>query len=100
MRTRTGPAARRAGCAKVFEDRASGVRADRSGLRVAIDYAREGNVLITWKLDRLGRSLPHLIETAAARERRGIGGRVPRRGVGAVLLGGLIRRVRSPQRAG
>ena len=52
-----------AGCAKVFEDRASGARTDRAGLQAALDYVREGDVLVTWKLDRLGRSLPHLIET-------------------------------------
>src|SRR5271169_6510083 len=62
-----------AGCAKVFEDRASGARADRPGLRKALDYVRDGDVLIVWKLDRLGRSLPHLIETVAALERRGVG---------------------------
>jgi DNA invertase Pin-like site-specific DNA recombinase len=63
----------KAGCAKVFEDRASGARADRPGLRAALDYVREGDVLITWKLDRLGRSLPHLIETVTELERRGVG---------------------------
>jgi DNA invertase Pin-like site-specific DNA recombinase len=47
-----------AGC----EDRASGARADREGLRAALDYVRDGEVLVVWKLDRLGRSLPHLIE--------------------------------------
>src|ERR1700690_2992713 len=62
-----------AGCAKVFEDRASGARADRPGLRKALDYARDGDVLIVWKLDRLGRSLPHLIETVTALEKRGVG---------------------------
>jgi DNA invertase Pin-like site-specific DNA recombinase len=62
-----------AGCAKVFEDRASGARADRPGLRQALDYAREGDVLIVWKLDRLGRSLPHLIETVTVLEKRGVG---------------------------
>jgi DNA invertase Pin-like site-specific DNA recombinase len=62
-----------AGCAKVFEDRASGARTDRPGLRAALDYAREGDVLVTWKLDRLGRSLQHLIETVAALEQHGIG---------------------------
>ncbi|MDO9712597.1 recombinase family protein [Paracraurococcus sp. LOR1-02] len=62
-----------AGCTKVFEDRASGARADRPGLRAALDYLRDGDVLVTWKLDRLGRSLPHLIETVAALERRGVG---------------------------
>lgn len=68
-----------AGCAKVFEDRASGARADRPGLRAALDYAREGDVLVTWKLDRLGRSLPHLIETVAGLERRGGGSARSRR---------------------
>lgn len=62
-----------AGCAKVFEDRASGARADRAGLQAALDYVRNGEVLVVWKLDRLGRSLPHLIETVAALERRGVG---------------------------
>ncbi len=61
-----------AGCGKVFEDRASGARKDRPGLQKALDYAREGDVLIVWKLDRLGRSLPHLIEI-----RLGPGGNEP-----------------------
>jgi DNA invertase Pin-like site-specific DNA recombinase len=60
-----------AGCVKVFEDRASGARA---GLQSALDYVREGDNLIVWKLDRLGRSLPHLIETVTvtALEKRGV----------------------------
>lgn len=62
-----------AGCAKVFEDRASGARADRPGLRQALDYVREGDVLVVWKLDRLGRSLAHLIETVTALEERRVG---------------------------
>ena len=57
-----------AGCTKVFEDRASGARADRPGLRQALDYVRDGDVLVVWKLDRLGRSLAHLIETVTALE--------------------------------
>src|ERR1700693_3168778 len=52
-----------AGCTKVFEDRASGAKADRAGLHAALEYMRDGDVLIVWKLDRLGRSLPHLIES-------------------------------------
>jgi DNA invertase Pin-like site-specific DNA recombinase len=62
-----------AGCATVFEDRASGARADRPGLRQALDYVREGDVLVVWKLDRLGRSLAHLIETVTALEERRVG---------------------------
>lgn len=62
-----------AGCVKVFEDRASGAQADRAGLRSALDYVRAGDVLIVWKLDRLGRSLPHLIETVTMLEKRGVG---------------------------
>ena len=62
-----------AGCAKVFEDRASGAKADRAGLMAALSYARHSDVLIVWKLDRLGRSLPHLIETVSALEKRSLG---------------------------
>jgi DNA invertase Pin-like site-specific DNA recombinase len=44
-----------------------------AGLRSALEYVREGDVLIVWKLDRLGRSLPHLIETVTTLEKRGVG---------------------------
>jgi DNA invertase Pin-like site-specific DNA recombinase len=57
----------------VFEDRASGARADRPGLQKALEYVREGDALIVWKLDRLGRSLLHLIETVTTLEKRGVG---------------------------
>jgi DNA invertase Pin-like site-specific DNA recombinase len=62
-----------AGAAKIFEDVAGGAKADRPGLADALAYAREGDTLAVWKLDRLGRSLPHLIETVAALAKRGIG---------------------------
>jgi hypothetical protein len=58
---------------KVFEDRVSGARADRAGLRSALDYAIDGDVLIVWKLDRLGRSRPHLTETVITLEECGVG---------------------------
>jgi len=57
-------------CGKVFEDRASGTRADRAGLRAALDYVRNGEVLVVWKL---GRSLLHLIETVTELAKRGVG---------------------------
>ncbi len=46
----------------IFEDKASGAKDDRIGLAKALEYVKEGDVLVVWKLDRLGRSLPHLIE--------------------------------------
>lgn len=63
----------KAGCARVFEDKASGAKTDRLGLAAALAFVREGDVLVVWKLDRLGRSLPHLIETVNALEERGVG---------------------------
>jgi DNA invertase Pin-like site-specific DNA recombinase len=62
-----------AGCNKVFEETASGAKADRVLLKEALAYARAGDILVVWRLDRLGRSLPHLIETVAALAARGIG---------------------------
>ncbi len=62
-----------AGCGKVFEDHASGAQAHPPGLRAALDYVRDGEVLVVWKLDRLGRSLPHLIETVTELAKRGAG---------------------------
>src|SRR5829696_5147979 len=63
----------KAGCDKVFEETASGAKADRLLLNEALAYARAGDTLVVWRLDRLGRSLPHLIETVAGLAARGIG---------------------------
>lgn len=79
-----------AGCVKQFEDCASGARADRAGLRVALDYVRDGDVLIVWKLDRLGRSLPHLIETVTALEKRGVGFRSITEAIDTTTSGGRL----------
>lgn len=51
------------GCEKIFTDIISGALTERKGLEDAVQFAREGDTLIVWKLDRLGRSLKHLIET-------------------------------------
>ena len=45
------------GCSKIYEDVASGAKSARTGLEAAIDFARDGDTLVIWKLDRLGRSL-------------------------------------------
>jgi DNA invertase Pin-like site-specific DNA recombinase len=61
------------GCERVFEDRLSGARADRPGLREAMDYARTGDVLVVARLDRLGRSLPDALRAVQELSERGIG---------------------------
>ncbi|WP_309709996.1 recombinase family protein [Armatimonas sp.] len=57
----------------IHEDRASGARDDRPGLKKCLDYLQAGDVLVVWKLDRLGRSLQHLIEIVNQLQKRGIG---------------------------
>ena len=52
----------KAGCQKVFEDKVSGTRADRPGLAKALEMLREGDTLVVWKLDRLGRSVKQLVD--------------------------------------
>ena len=80
----------RAGCARVFEDTASGATADRPGLTAALAFAREGDVLVVWKLDRLGRSLPHLIETVNALDARGVGFRSLTEAIDTTTPGGRL----------
>ncbi|MBK6770517.1 MAG: recombinase family protein [Ardenticatenales bacterium] len=63
----------KAGCDRIFEDRLSGAVAQRPGLAEAIAFAREGDTLVVWRLDRLGRSLKNLIEVVGSLEDRGIG---------------------------
>ena len=60
------------GCFRVWTDKASGAKADRPELAAALDALRPGDTLVVWRLDRLGRSLPHLIETVAELEARGV----------------------------
>ena len=62
-----------AGCVKVFTDKASGAQADRPQLDAALSYLRDGDVLVVWRLDRLGRSLKHLITVVSDLEDRGVG---------------------------
>ena len=61
------------GCKKIFADTISGAKTQRPGLADALDYIREGDTLVVWKLDRLGRSTQHLIETVKLLGDRGIG---------------------------
>ena len=61
------------GCIKIFSDVVSGAKAERTGLHEALEYVREGDTLVVWRLDRLGRSLKHLIETITKLNNRKIG---------------------------
>jgi len=66
-------ALRAAGCERIFEDTVSGAKADRPGLTDALAFLRHGDVLVVWRLDRLGRSLPHLIEVIGTLQADGVG---------------------------
>jgi len=61
------------GCSQIFTDTISGATRERPGLTKALEYVREGDSLVVWKLDRLGRSLKHLIETITELNNRKIG---------------------------
>lgn len=63
----------KAGCQKVFIDKVSSIAAARPGIEEALSYLREGDTLVVWRLDRLGRSLKHLIEMIGELEKKKIG---------------------------
>jgi len=63
----------KAGCSHTFTDTISGATTERPGLEKAFAYLREGDTLVVWRLDRLGRTLKHLIETIADFNKRHIG---------------------------
>jgi DNA invertase Pin-like site-specific DNA recombinase len=63
----------KAGCDRIFTDTASGAKAERTGLDDALSYVRTGDTLVVWRLDRLGRTLKHLIETITGLNNRHIG---------------------------
>jgi DNA invertase Pin-like site-specific DNA recombinase len=66
-------ALKREGCKRIYEEKASGSKVDRPELQKLLDAAREGDVVIVWKLDRLGRSLKDLITIVSGLKEKGIG---------------------------
>ncbi|MBD2044088.1 recombinase family protein [Coleofasciculus sp. FACHB-64] len=66
-------ALKKAGCEKIFSDTVSGAKESRPGLDKCLDQLREGDTLIVWRLDRLGRSLKHLLTLVENFSTRGIG---------------------------
>jgi DNA invertase Pin-like site-specific DNA recombinase len=60
------------GCTRIFTDKITGITRDRPGLSEALGYIREGDTLVVWKFDRIGRSTAHLCQLADDLEQRGI----------------------------
>ncbi|HIF0226744.1 TPA: recombinase family protein [Legionella anisa] len=66
-------ALKNAGCEKIFDDQITGSKIQRPGLEAALEFAREGDVFVVWRLDRLSRSLKDLIEMVALLDSKKIG---------------------------
>jgi DNA invertase Pin-like site-specific DNA recombinase len=79
-----------AGCERIFQDKASGAKAERPGLQEALAFLRKGDSLVVWRLDRLGRSLKHLIETVGELEERGIGFQSLQESIDTTTSGGRL----------
>jgi DNA invertase Pin-like site-specific DNA recombinase len=78
----------RAGCYRVFTETASGARTDRPTLEQLLDQLRPGDTLVVWKLDRLGRSLRHLVDTVTGLAERGVGFRSLQEAIDTTTPGG------------
>ena len=65
-------ALQQAGCEKILSDKTSGARMNRPGLMEALLHIRQGDTLVVWKLDRLGRSVKGLIELISTLEKKGV----------------------------
>ena len=83
-------ALQQAGCERIFQDKISGAKADRPGLQEALNYARSGDSIVVWRLDRVGRSLKHLIETVGQLEEQGIGFRSLQESIDTTTSGGRL----------
>ena len=84
-------ALKEAGCERFFTDTASGSISDRPGLTEALSFLRDGeDTLVVWRLDRLGRSLRHLIDTVSQLENRRIGFRSVQEQIDTTTSGGKL----------
>jgi DNA invertase Pin-like site-specific DNA recombinase len=83
-------ALQKAGCEKIFRDVASCAANCRKGLADAVAYARERDTLVVWQLDRLGRSLKHLIETVNGLAARNVGFQSLRESMDTTTSGGKL----------
>jgi len=78
------------GCERIYTDIASGAKAQRSGLDDVLQYCRTDDTLVVWKLDRLGRSLPHLVETVRDLVARNVGFRSLQENIDTTTSGGKL----------
>jgi DNA invertase Pin-like site-specific DNA recombinase len=78
------------GCIKIFTDIISGSTTERQGLDDALSFVREGDTLVVWRLDRLGRSLKHLIETITNLNNRKIGFKSIQENIDTTTSGGKL----------
>jgi DNA invertase Pin-like site-specific DNA recombinase len=83
-------ALKKAGCKKIYTDNASGVKADRPALNEILEYVRKGDCVVVWRLDRLGRSLKHLIEVVEDLENRKVGFMSLQEGINTTTAGGRL----------
>jgi DNA invertase Pin-like site-specific DNA recombinase len=83
-------ALKKAGCSKVFVDTASGALAERPELSRLLDQARAGDTLVVWRLDRLGRSIKHLIASLTDLNEREIGFRSLTENIDTTTPGGRL----------
>ncbi|MDA3813754.1 MAG: recombinase family protein [Candidatus Cloacimonetes bacterium] len=80
----------KAGCEKIFSDVASGAKTERKQLQDALRHIRKGDVLVVWKLDRLGRSLKHLIQIVSDLDDKGIGFKSLQENIDTTTNGGKL----------
>jgi DNA invertase Pin-like site-specific DNA recombinase len=83
-------ALKNAGCDKIYHDIASGIKTERPGLEEALKQLREGDILVVWKLDRLGRSIQHLIQTIKELSDHGIGFKSLQESIDTTTSGGKL----------
>jgi DNA invertase Pin-like site-specific DNA recombinase len=83
-------ALKHAGCEEVFKDIVSGAKTARPGLHSALSHLRKGDTLVVWRLDRLGRSLAHLIETIKELSDKGIGFKSLQEAIDTTTSGGQL----------
>jgi DNA invertase Pin-like site-specific DNA recombinase len=79
-----------AGCEKIYRDRLGGGKTEQPGLQEALTYLRPGDTLVVWRLDRLGRSLKHLIEIVTSLEEKGIGFQSVQESIDTTTSGGRL----------